>query len=80
MLPIASPTTKSVPVIVVCIRAGKETGSKLSVGEAEAMADSLGTALVLADSLEFEQPASPSEPAITREIQRRFILLKVSDI
>jgi hypothetical protein len=67
-------------VISVCISAGKETGSKLSGSEAEVVAGSFGIALVLADSSVFEQPASTSEPAITREIHCLLILLKVNDI
>jgi hypothetical protein len=67
------------PTISVCISAGRETGSKVSTGNAEAVADSLGIALVLVDSSVFAQPANASELTITREIHLHFILLKVSD-
>jgi len=79
VLPIASPSTRLLPIISVCISAGRETGSKVSTGNAEAVADSLGIALVFADSLAFEQPANATELTITREIHLHFIQLKVSD-
>ena len=66
-------------MISVCISAGRDTGSKVSTGNAEAVADSLGIALVLADSSVIEQPANASELTITREIHLHFTLLKVSD-
>ena len=81
VLPIASPITRSLPTISVCIKAGSETGSKVSVGVGLAEGDgvSLGEATLLADSLALEQPANKSEPIINRGIKLRFILLKISD-
>mgnify|MGYP006982235536 CR=1 FL=1 len=81
VLPMASPTTKLLPTISVCIKAGSETGSKVSVGVGLAEGDgvSLGEATLLADSPALAQPANKSEPTITRGTKLRFILLKVSD-
>ena len=77
----ASPTTKSLPTISVCIKAGSETGSKVSVGVglAEGGEDSLDSETLFADSSALAQPAKKSEPMITTETTLRFILLKVSD-
>ncbi len=77
----ASPTTKSLPTISVCINAGKDTGSKVSVGVglAEGDGDSLGVATLTADSSALAQPANKSEPTMARGTKLRFILLKVSD-
>ena len=77
---IALPTTRLLPEISVSIRAGSETGSKVSVGVGltEGDDDSLGDAVLTADSLAPAQPANKSAPTITRGIKLRFILLKVS--
>jgi hypothetical protein len=81
VLPIASPTTKSLPTISVCIIAGKDTGSKVSVGVGLAVGDgvSLDVATLVADSSALAQPANKSEPIMTRGTKLRFTLLKVSD-
>ena len=81
MLPIASPTTKLLPTISVCINAGKDTGSKVSVGVGLAVGDgdSLDVAALVADSSALAQPANKSEPTITRGTKLRFIILKVCD-
>ena len=78
VLPIASPTTRSLPMISVCISAGKEIGSKISVGEAEAdaVADSPGLTFILADSLVFEQPVRVNDPKTMNGIHLIFILQK----
>jgi hypothetical protein len=65
----ASPTTKSVPVISVCISAGNETGSNTSSGVAED-AGRLGSLLgadELADSVCPEQPATNRAATRTSE-------------
>ena len=77
----ASPTTKSLPTISVCIKAGSETGSKVSVGVGLAVGDgdSPGEATLIADSSALAQPANKSVPTIIRGTTFRLILLKVSD-
>ena len=65
----ASPTTKSVPVISVCISAGNETGSNTSSGVAEA-AGRLGSLIgadELADSVCPEQPVTNRAATTTSE-------------
>lgn len=81
VITIASPMTKSVPVISVCISAGNETGSKVSVGVGLAEGDgvSLGITTLLAESPALAQPDNKSEPTINRGAKLRFILLKISD-
>ena len=69
--PIASPTTKSVPVISVCIRTGKETGSKLSVGEAEANAVADSRRKRIPEFLQLlDQIKAQNFPAITAFIKQ----------
>ena len=77
---IALPTTRLLPEISVSIRAGSETGSKVSVGVGltEGDDDSLGVAVLIADSSALAHPANKREPTITRGARLRFILLKVS--
>jgi hypothetical protein len=65
----ASPTTKSVPVISVCISAGSETGSNTSSGVAEATGrlGSLLGAGELADFVCSEQPVTNRAATTTNE-------------
>jgi len=71
VLPNASPITRSLPTISVCIKAGSETGSKVSagVGLAEGDGVSLGVATLLADSPALAQPVNKIEPTIIRGTQ-----------